>query len=87
MLTRGKHPDHVIASRTNTPVTPAPSWHEFTASNLHYLKEDRLTSKGNRECFTLDIVLKTRLGVSTEIRDREGILKSSLCLFPFVLYF
>ena len=62
-------------------------WHEFTASYLHYLMEDHLTSKQNREYFSLDIVFKTRLGISTEIRDREGILKGFLCLFPFVLYF
>lgn len=62
-------------------------WHEFTASYLHYLMEDHLSSKQNREYFSLDIVFKTRLGVSTEIRDREGILKGFLCLFPFVLYF
>lgn len=46
-------------------------WHEFTASYFHYLKEDHLTSKQNRECFTLDVFFKTRLAISTEIRDRK----------------
>lgn len=37
--------------------------------------EDHLTSKKNRECFSLDIFFKIRLGVSTEIGDREALLK------------
>lgn len=45
--------------------------HEFTASYLYYLMEDHLTSKQNRDCFTLDIFFKTRLDVSTKIRDKE----------------
>lgn len=50
-------------------------WHEFPASYLHYVMEDHLTSKKNRECFPLDIFFKTRLGVSTEIRERSTIKK------------
>lgn len=46
--------------------------------------EDHLTSKKNRECFSLDIFFKIRLGVSTEIGDREALLKVSFACSHFL---